>query len=136
MKYEFIEHTADIQFKSYGESLEESFSNAAEALVHTICYDPIKSTKIKKIKIKGNDLENLLYNFLEELVFLFDSEQFILSKIKNMKINQKTFELVAELVGDSAEKYEIYSHIKAITYNDMFVKNESGGWTCQVILDV
>lgn len=136
MKYEFIEHTADIQFKAYGESIEESFKNAAEALIYSICHDKIEGSIEKKIKIKGRDFESLLYNFLEELIVLFDSEQFILSRIKNIKINKETFELEAELIGDNSKNYEIYSHVKAITYSEMFVKEENGKWISQVTLDV
>ena len=136
MKYKFLEHTADVKFRAYGETLEKAFVNSSEALVHSICQDEIKKSKIKKISIKGKNLENLLYNFLEELIYLFDSEQFILAKIKSLKLNEKELILNAELEGENAKNYEIYSHIKAVTYNEMFIKKEKGFWVCQVVLDV
>ena len=36
MKYKFLEHTADVKFRAYGNGLEEAFSNAALALKQTI----------------------------------------------------------------------------------------------------
>ena len=39
MKYEFIDHTADIKFRSYGNTLDESFENAAYALKEIISKD-------------------------------------------------------------------------------------------------
>jgi SHS2 domain-containing protein len=135
MKFKFIEHTADIQFRAYGKSLEEIFRNATEALTKSICEDKIKNKKKIRISVKGNDLENLLYNYLEELIVLFDSEGFILSKVLKIKIDKKNLKLDCEVVGDSGD-YEVYSHVKAITYNEMFVRKEKGNWICQVTLDV
>ncbi len=147
MKYEFIEHTADVQFKAYGKSLEEVFSNCAYAFVESICKEDVLKKKKIKFNVQGNDLENLLYNFLEELLFLFDSEGFILSKILKMKIDEKNLKLNCEIIGDSGD-YEVYSHVKAVTYNSMFVRKEigkketeesgqeEGGWIAQVVLDV
>ena len=78
----------------------------------------------------------MLYNFLEEFLILFDSERFILSEIKNIEISQKDLKLKAEIVGDDAKNYQINEHIKAITYNEMFVKKQKGRWFSQVVVDV
>ena len=54
-----------------------------------------------------------------------------------IKIDSMKFKLSAKVVGDIAESYEIYSHIKAVTYNNMFVREEEEGrWVSQVVLDV
>jgi len=135
-KYKFLEHTADIKFQAFGNSLEEVFSNCAVVMSKTICNKKINPKKVKKIKIKGSDLQNLLYTFLEEFLFLFDSEGFILSKILNIKIDSGKLLLDAEISGDSAENYKIDSDVKAITYNEMFVRKEKNKWTAQVVLDV
>ena len=136
MKFEFIPHTADIQIKAYGKNLEESFKNSALALTQSICTQKIKEKKKIKINVKGKDLESLLYNFLEELLIFFDSEYFILSSIKKIKINEKNFTLDAELLGDLAQNYEVHSHVKAVTYNEMSVKKEKDKWITLVTLDV
>jgi len=87
-----------------------------------------------KIKAQGEDNESLLYNFLEELLILFDTKYFFLSEIKNLEINKN--KLVAEVIGNLAENYDISIDVKAITYNEMFVKEKEGKWTAQVVLDV
>ena len=136
MKYKFIEHTADIEFDAYGKSLEEVFSNCSYAFVESICHDKILEKKKIKFSVEGNDLENLLYNFLEELLFLFDSEHFILSEVLKIEIDEEKKKLVCEVVGDIAENYEIISHVKAVTYNSMFVRKKGGSWIAHVVLDV
>jgi SHS2 domain-containing protein len=96
----------------------------------------IKPLFKKGIKVSGTDLENLLYNLLEELLFLLDSENFFLSKIQVKIKKGKKLELKAELEGDASKSYEINLDVKAVTYNEMFVKKIKEKWVCQVILDV
>jgi len=134
----FLKHTADIKFQAFGKSVEEVFRNSAYAMFNSMHDEKIKETKKFKVHVHGKDFESLLYNFLEELLFLFDSENFFLSKVTKIKIKKDKFELYAEVLGDSSENYEIHIDIKAITYNDMFVKfdKEKKQWIVQVVLDV
>jgi SHS2 domain-containing protein len=133
-KYKFLEHTADIKFQAFGKTLEESFENSALAMFNSMHSGKIKSKIKRKISTKGKDNEALLYDFLEKLLILFDSEGFFLSEIKKIKISKGKIE--AEVFGDKAENYEIHIDIKAVTYNEMFVKKEKDKYICQVVLDV
>jgi len=136
MKFKFLEHTADIKFQASGDSIEEAFSNSALAMFNSMSDEKVKEKKSFKINVKGKDFESLLYNFLEELLFLFDSENFFVGKVKSINIDKENFNLNAEVAGDNAENYEIHIDIKAITYNDMFVKKKGNKWIVQVVLDV
>jgi SHS2 domain-containing protein len=133
MKFEYLGHTADVKFRAYGKTVEDAFVNSAYAMTKSFCSSKVKGVKKKKISVEGKDFESLLYNFLEELLFLFDSEHFILSRVLEIKI--KDFKLECEVVGDSGN-YEIVSHIKSVTYNEMFVRQEKGRWVTQLVLDV
>jgi SHS2 domain-containing protein len=135
LKYKFLEHTADVKFQAFGKNIEEAFGNSALAMFNSMYDGKVKERKSFKINVKGKDFESLMYNFLEELLFLFDSENFFMSKVKNIKIT-KDFKLEAEVVGDDAKNYEIHIDIKAITYNEMFVKKKGNKFIAQVVLDV
>jgi len=133
----FLEHTADIKFQAYGKNIEEAFENSALALKESICGKiKIKKKQKKKVKVKGNDPESLLYNFLEEFLYLVDAENFLVKKIENLKITKKDFTLDATIIGDKASDYEFTNDVKAITYNEMFIKKENNKYTAQVVLDV
>lgn len=139
MKYRFIPHTADIKFQSFGKKLEEAFENAGYALVETITKGLKVKEKIKKtIKAEDKDKEALLYNFLEEFLFLLDTEDFLLSKVNkiSIKTDNNRYKLIAEVIGDKAFDYKITNNVKAITYNEIFVKQEKNKWACQVVIDV
>ena len=133
MRYRFLPHTADIRFQAFGKSLKILFENSAYALTEIITEDKIVLKKKHRIKIKAKDKEELLHNFLEEFLFLFETKGFILRKFDNIKIENNT--LIADAVGDS-EEHEIKNHVKAITYNDMFVKQDKYNWVAQVVVDV
>ena len=136
MRFKFISHTADLKFQAFGKNLEEVFKNSALALSNSIYDGKVKEKKTFKIKAQGHDLENLLYEFLEEFLVLFDSKNFLLSKIKNLKLDEKKLKIEAEIVGDDVINYETSMHIKAITYNEMFVKKEKDKWISQVVVDI
>lgn len=141
-KFKFLKHTADIKFQAFGNSLEECFENAALALVNIICKEKVKAIIKKDIKIEGEDLEKLLYNFLEEFLFLIDSKNFIFGKFKKIKIYKKNdrYQLHSEILGDNLKNYQMETGVKAITYNEMWVTNQSKEegkkFVCQVVVDV
>jgi len=136
-KFEFTgKKVADAQFRAYGSSLEEAFANAALAMA-SIMYDyvKIKPAEEREIKIEGNDLQSLLYNFLEEILFLLDTENFLLHSVKEIKI--KNNQLEAVLVGDTkVENYELFGQVKAVTYNEMKIEKEKDIYMVQVVVDI
>jgi SHS2 domain-containing protein len=135
MKFKFLEHTADVKFTAEGKNAEEVFKNSALALKESICGKiKIKEEKNKKINVEGKDFESLLYNFLEEIIYLLDAENFLISKVKEIKI--KNLKLKAIISGDKVSNYNFTNEVKAVTYNEMFVKQENGKWKTQVVIDV
>ena len=139
-KFKFLEHTADVKFQAFGKNLEEVFENSGLALISSQYKGKVKAIKKKKIKVKGKDNESLLYNFLEEILILLE-KGFLTSKIKvKIKEKNKNKILEAELLGDSTKNYEISVDVKAVTYNQMFVREEKKGkkrqWVAQVVIDV
>jgi len=135
MKFKFLEHTADVKFQAFGKDVEEVFKNSGLALKETIAPKIKVKNKIKKqFKVEGKDNEAFLYNFLEEFLFLLDAENFLLNKIKVKFVKSKKLE--AEVWGDKASNYKFTNDVKAVTYNEMFVKQQKNKWIAQVVLDV
>jgi len=134
-KFKFLEHTADVKFQAFGKKVEEVFENSALAFKEAVCGKrKIKEEKEKIIKVNGRDFESLMYVFLEKILYLLEAEGFLISKVKEIKINK--FTLKAVLVGDSAKNYKFTNSVKAITYSEMFIKKQKGKWIGQVVVDV
>lgn len=136
MKYKFFDHTADAKFQSYGKTLEDAYANAGLAMFSLITdVKKIKPVYTEEIFIRGKDLVSLLYNFLEELLFLFDTKGIMLSRVSDIEIHDFTLHAVIE--GDiNHSEYEVNGSIKAVTYNEMEVKEDNGHFICQVVVDI
>ena len=138
-KYSFLEHTADIKFQAFGKNLEEVFKNSAIALNKTITENlKIKTKNKRKIEFSEKNLEELLYSFLQEFLFLLDAEDFLFSKIETIKIDEKNLKLVAMVLGDNASNYKFNNNVKAITYNEFYIKfdKKTKQWISQIVIDV
>jgi len=137
LKYKFLEHTADAKFQAFGKTIGEVFENSSLALKEQISGKiKIKGNRKEKINAKGKDFESLLYNFLEEILYMLEAGDFLFSKVKSIKIDKEKFRLNAVVLGDKASDYRFVNSVKAITYNDMFVKKKKDKWVSQVVLDV
>ncbi len=135
MGYEFVDHTADVQFVAYGKTLEEAFENAAMAFFDAQLEISKVECKIKRtIKVHSEDRISLLYDFLSELLYIQDTEGLVFSEF-NVSISGN--HLVCEMCG---EHYDINKHgqkspVKAITYHNMKIE-EDNGYKITVVLDV
>lgn len=138
-KYEFLAHTADAKFRAFGRTLEEAFSNAALATASLMWdWQKVEKRTKRKVKVKGKDLKQLLCGFLEEIIYLLESEMFLLSSVRKIKIEKKQnqYNLEAFFEGDKfSDMYEIFGDVKAITYNEMKIK-ANRPVTLQVVVDV
>ncbi len=138
-QYEFYPHTADAKFTAYGKTIEEAFANAALAVFSVMVEPALVKSRIKKmLKIEAEDYESLLYDWLEALLVLLDSESFIMSSVGQVKIVKVDagYCLDAEFSGDVlSDDYEPQGFVKAVTYNDMEIKEKKGTWCLTVVVD-
>ena len=134
-----MEHTADIEFKAYGKSLEEVFENSGLAFYNSIVdLSEINEKEEIKIEVEGNDLINLLYNFLEELLYNFDVNGFLGKCIKVKISKNEKYHLSATVKGErfNPEKHHYKTEIKAVTYHQMRIQKENEKYISHVILDI
>jgi len=139
MSFKFLPHTADTKILVEEKSLEKAFIESAMALKEIIA-DKIKiKAKIKKeVNVEGKDRESLLLEFLQEFLYLVDARDFVLSKIFSLTIkkDKKGLKLNALVIGDNSLNYKFTNEVKAVTYNDMLIKEEKNKTTIQFVLDV
>jgi SHS2 domain-containing protein len=140
-KYEYLEHTADIKFLAYGNTLEEVFENAALAMFNVIIdTGKVSGETAREVILTSPDLESLLVDWLSELLYLFEVDEIVFWKFRVEKIKGENGEYSIRALA-SGEKYYPESHpfeteIKAVTYNQLELKECEGGWKAQVVVDI
>ena len=136
MVYEFLEHTADIKFRAYDKTIEGLFRSILLAFRDTLTSDSLEKKNLKRIEIKAQDLESLVYSFLDELIFLFDTEEIIPVDVEKISIDTTNFSLTALIWFDTSIGKEIINGVKAVTFHDLFIRREGEKWVAQIVLDV
>ena len=134
MRYENLEHTADVMIKAHGSSLKECFENAAFGMIDTILdASKVEPRSVKEIAVEGDSLEDLLYNFLSEVLFIFDAERLVLCRFE---VNIQKGRLTCRAWGErfDREKHAPKQEIKAVTYHMLQVNEKEPSVT--VLFDV
>uniref|UniRef100_A0ABK0M4H6 Protein archease n=1 Tax=Rattus norvegicus TaxID=10116 RepID=A0ABK0M4H6_RAT len=94
-KYEYLDHTADVQLHAWGDTLEEAFEQCAMAMfgymTDTGTVEPLQTVEVET---QGDDLQSLLFHFLDEWLYRFSADEyFIPREVKVLNIDQKNFKL-------------------------------------------
>ena len=136
-KYEYLDHTADVGFKSYGTTLEEVFAHAAEALVGVMT--PVKNIKLTQkcdVTVEATDLETLMVHWLNELLYRFETEELLFGRFQVNPIDN--FRLTATCWGEKLDpaRHEIKTAVKAVTYHQLHIKQRGNHWESRVFLDI
>jgi len=138
----YEDHTADVQARCWGTSLEEAFNQTAYSLMATITPDlkKISPKVVKKVKIEAEDKEALLFDFLSELLYIFDVEELVFNNIivQIIKESDDLYILNAILRGEKFDvaKHEIGVEVKAITYSFMEITENKNKAEISIVFDI
>lgn len=140
-KYKFLEDRAiaDAAFEAEGEGLEEMFEACAQATFEVMAQTKkVEPKNEERIQLKGDDLEELLFNWLAELIYLKDLKATVFSKYKIKIEKPDGYKLQASVWGEpiDAEKHKVKVDVKAVTYHLLEVKKTDNKWAAKVILDI
>ncbi len=136
MAYEQFDHTADIGIKATGETLEETFGEAAKGLFSVITdIDKVESVGEYRIEMSAHDHEELLVDFLSELIYLFEVESLLFSEFDVSITSNDEKKLAVTARGEEIddERHELLQAVKAVSYHDIKVDQEG---EIRVIFDV
>lgn len=139
-KYEYLEHTADIKFLAYGNTLEEVFENAALAMFNVIIdTGKVSGETAREVSLTSPDLESLLVDWLSELLYLFEVDEIVFWKFRVEEIREEgEGSIKAVAFGEQyyPESHPFETEIKAVTYNQLELEKTVDGWKAQVVVDI
>ena len=130
--YEEVAHTADRALRIRGRDWPELFANAARGMTAIMSPDPPPATTAREITLEALDVEGLLVAWLSELAFWAESEALLFTEFEVLRLTGET--LTAVVRGGPAMRLE--HHIKAVTFHNLSITPEPGGWVTTVVFDV
>lgn len=137
MGFEFLDHTADLRIRVWGENLEELFEEAAFALFSAITnIETVKPEIEEEVKVEGESKEELIVGWLGELLYLHEVKGVLFSKFKILTLQEK--HLAAKAWGEAfvPERHHIFLPVKAVTYHRLKIEQQGGLWVTEIIFDV
>ncbi|ODS39945.1 MAG: hypothetical protein A7315_02700 [Candidatus Altiarchaeales archaeon WOR_SM1_79] len=144
MDFQYLDHTADLEFIAYGKSLGECFENAGHALFSAILgagkeeIMEMGGKEVKEIELEAPELEILLHDWLAELLFLFDVDRmaFTYFTVEISGNGEYTLTASANYEPFDPDRHKIQTEVKAVTYHNMEIKQEGGLYTARVVCDI
>ena len=134
-RFELIEHTADMGLQAFGKDLPEAFENAAYGMFSIIAeLDNVKEVESRRIEIKEDDAESLLFEWLNSLLYYFDVETLIFKRFEMLEFGEGN--LKADCYGERYDKkrHRLKTGVKSATYHMLEVDRVKN--RVQVIFDV
>ena len=145
-KYEYLDHTADVQLHSWGYSLEEALGQLVVAMfgyktqlnLVQIC-EQDSSKYGSNIEAKGHDMCSLVFAYLQEWLHVFYETSFLVKEVKIESLDREAFTIKSSGQGERADwsRHVQGTEIKAVTYSNLQVaEDESGQHHVWVIVDI
>ncbi|GIL49951.1 hypothetical protein Vafri_6248, partial [Volvox africanus] len=138
-KFEYLDHTADVQLHAWGQDLKEAFENCALAMFNYMSpLEYVRPRTTRRYRAEGHDLPSLLFAFLDELLFVFSTELFLAARVKITALDRNNFVIEVEGEGETfdRERHEVGTEIKAITYSAMSIVERPEDTEVFVIVDI
>ncbi len=134
--WEHFAHQADIGIKATADSISKAFEDAALALT-AIVTEPKKVDAVECVEIEcsAEDDELLLVNWLSSIIYEMDVRKMLFSRFE---VEIENLTVRAKIWGEKINqiKHSPAVEPKAVTYNQLSVKEENGKWTVQCVIDV
>jgi SHS2 domain-containing protein len=134
VRFEEIEHTADVGIRAYGRSLDELFANAAEGMFSLIAdLSDVKRVGEAEVRLTAEDVPTLLLRWLTELLYVHETDRLLFSSFEAKVAGTS---LVGRARGEAIDKsrHELKLAIKAVTRHRLSVDPTKG--VAEVIFDI
>ncbi len=140
--FRFLEEIAlaDIGFEAEGESIEEVFRGATQALLESMATpSTVAATWERTIERSDVDPSALLFDWLSEVVYWKDAAGVVFREAPlTLTQEHDAWLLRARLIGAPVDQdtQELHADVKGVTKHLYELKQTAGRWQARVVLDV
>ncbi len=137
--FEYIDHTADIIVRAYGETLAEAFACAAEAMFAVITDSAeIQPISRETVDIESIDREGLLVGFLSELIVRHESRSIVVGDIRITALGDTQLRADIGIEPFDEIRHGSGTQVKGVSYHLMEIRDPVDGAPAvvQVLFDI
>ncbi len=132
--YQIVEHTADVGFKAWADTIEQLFVESTKALLDiNDAWRPGGGEEVG-VEVSARDLAGVLVDWLAEVLYVQESRDAVITDIHVVDV-QETRAVGNLQCAPRAETLE-GTAVKAITYHQLKVERGDGSWIAEVYVDV
>ena len=137
MRYQLIDHTADLGLQVFGATTVALYESAAAAMFDQIVDTrPLIGAMSAAVAVEGADRADLMVNWLRELLYLWTGEAKLLKSVRIHRLSAHRLSATASYDDFDPRRHEIKAEIKAVTYHQIRVFRGPNGWEARIIFDV
>lgn len=135
--FEILEHTADIGIRVRGRTRAELFANAALGLLSVaVELQQVKPINTYPLAVAGDDEQSLLVNWLSEILYYLDGERVVMNRFEIREITPTSIRALGFGEPRDPARHPAKLVVKGITYHQLRITKDSGGWCAEVYLDI
>ena len=136
---EIFDHTADVGMRIRGDSLDDLFATAAEAMFDYIVANrvEVRSATGDRLELQADSAAELLATWLDELLFRSETRHWLYARF-DVQVNPDGLSLLATAWGEAMDRdRHILDHeVKAVTRHGFTLNADGSGWVAEMILDI
>jgi SHS2 domain-containing protein len=136
-QYEYLDHTADVRIRAWGESMPAVLAAMVEGVLALINEGNLVAAREERcITARGEFQDECIVNFFNELLFQIEGERWLPRGVMNIVYAPDRIEAV--LVGEpfDPDRHALASELKAATYHEFSVRETGGEWELRMVFDV
>ena len=135
--YRLLEHTADMGIEAWGRDMPELFVQAAWALRSILFGNcPACCRQQQSVRLQAADSQELLVSWLNEILFLWESCRLVPAAFTVNRLEATALQAVVSGEGFAPGRHGLEHEVKAVTYHQLQLGPESGGWHARLYVDV
>ena len=136
MSFALREHTADVAVEATADSLGGVFAAVADGLAAAMCDSVPDVGERFDVEVRAESAEAALFDYLDELIYQRDVRG-VLPVDNRASVDEREGDWV---VAGSAWGVPLGAvsarEVKAVTYSEMALRRQDGGWYAYVVFDV
>jgi SHS2 domain-containing protein len=139
--YEYLDHQADLGIRGIGTTLQEAFSQGAQAMLAAMAdLRTVRPQRAVRQRCSAPDIPSLFVEWLNELLYQREVNGWLFAsaQVTRLERDNEAWILEGMAYGEpiDVDRHEIYTEVKAATYGGLEYQQRAGQHIIQCIIDL